>query len=217
MKKQKSESTAESPAYKYEQVGYLWKDRLKHPEILFSILTAILSVLLLLSYVVRVVNFFLRKYPFPFLDNPIEFIGVFMGVFISYQFVHISFNRFPTIQISQNGLKVQVFDHFQYTWQFVPWPAVQAIYPVVKDGWFPGAKVRPTYVIKVDNLSVWHYMFSSMYGNDHVHALIINPHFPKSDILLDEVRSKLYERDIKPVHKKQRVGKARKSHDDMLR
>ena len=209
IKKQQSKSIAEITASKYEQVGYLWRDRLKHPEILFSILITTFFSLILLSYVIRIVNFFLRKYPFPFLDNPIELVGIVMGVFISYQVTHISFNRFPSIQISQNGLKIQVFNNFQYTWQFIPWTAVQSIYPVVKDGWVPWSKIRPTYVIEVDNLSVWHYIFSSIYGNNHLHALIINPYFPKSDTLLDEVRNRLYERDVKPVPKKKRATKAR--------
>jgi hypothetical protein len=198
MKKQQLKSIAEISSSKNEQVGYLWKDRLKNYQVLFIIFATTLFAFVLLSFVIRIVIFglFLRKGLFSSLNDPIEIVGIVMGIFVVYQMAHTILNLFPGIRISRNGLEVQVFDRFRYTWHIVPWAEVQAVYPVIKFGLFPESRVRPMHLVEVDNLSNWHRMMSFMFGNGYLHAIIINPNFPRGEMLLNKIRNYLYERDI---------------------
>ena len=198
MKKQQSKSVSETSSFRSEPVGYFWEDRLMNFQVWFAILVTVLFAFMVLALFTRIVIFglFLKQNPFASAKDPNMFVGIILGLFVVYQMAHTIFNLFPGIRISQKGLEVQVFDHFRYTWQFVPWTAVQAVYPVIKFGWFPESQVRPTYLIEVDNLSAWHRMFSFMFGNGHLNAIIINPNFPRCEMLLDKIRNYLYERDI---------------------
>jgi hypothetical protein len=202
MKKQQSKTITVSSSFPYEQVGYWWEDRLTNYQVLFAILFTTLFAFIVLDLVIHIIIFvlFLKENPFTSVQDPIKIVGIILGIFVVYQLAHTIFNLCPGIRISQKGLEVQVFDRFRYTWQFVPWPAVQAVYPVIKYGWFPGSQVRPTYVIEVDRLSAWHRRFSFMFGNGHLDAIIINPSFPRGERLLDKIRNYLYERDIENTH-----------------